>query len=160
STLPALAAGAQVIANDISRGELAALEARVPESQRPRLTLLPGRFPDELHFPTDSLAAAEASHVLHFLDGPALERGCRKLFAWLAPGGKVFVVCFTPYHQFMKSFIPVYEERLRRGDRWPGYVEDSTAFVLRQHLLPRQVHLMDEQVLSRVFAQAGFTIED
>src|SRR5262245_30795394 len=149
-TLPALAAGAEVIANDISAGELAALEAKAPEAERRRLTLVPGRFPEDLDFPAGSLGAVHAAHVLHFLDGPTLQMGCRKMFGWLLPGGKVFVVCFTPYHRFVQAFIPTYEDRVRRGDPWPGYIEDSAAFVLEQHRIPKQVHLMDDRVLSRV----------
>lgn len=157
-TIPALQAGAHVIANDISQTELTALQQTVPESLRSRLTLLPGRFPDEIDLEPESLDAIETSHVLHFLDGPTLELGCRKLFQWLKPGGSVFAVCFTPWHQFMKAFIPIYEERIRQNEKWPGFVSDSTPYVLKPDVLPTQVHLLDDRVLRRVFEEAGFLV--
>ncbi len=159
-TIPALRAGADVIANDISTSALTRLEQNTPEDLRAHLTLLPGHFPDGLNFKPNSLGAIEASHVLHFLDGPTLEMGCRKMYEWLKSGGRVFVVCFTPYHRFMQRFIPVYEDRVLRGERWPGYVEDSTPYVLKQGIIPRQTHLMDPAVLSRAFRDAGFVVED
>lgn len=159
-TIPALKAGAKVIANDISESELEYLEEHVAPELKEQLTLLPGRFPEEIDLPNESLDAVDASHVLHFLSGPTLLAGCRKMFDWLKPGGKVFVVCFTPYHKFMEKYIPVYESRVQHGDPWPGFIEDSTPYVLKQNILPKQTHLMDDQVLSYCFEQAGFEVEE
>src|SRR5437762_10539501 len=46
-TMAALDAGARVIANDADPTHLEILRERVPESQRARLTLMPGYFPQE-----------------------------------------------------------------------------------------------------------------
>lgn len=159
TTLPAIDAGATVIANDLSESQLEILATRVAPGPRRRLQIRPGRFPDELDFPPSSLGGVHASHVLHFLSPNQLQAGCDKLFRWLAEGGKAFVVCFSPYHRFMERYISTYETRLERGDEWPGFVADSTTYALEKGILPNQVHLMDPTILRREFERAGFTIE-
>lgn len=154
ATLAALEAGATVIANDLDASHLADLDPH------PRLRIFPGRFPD-FDLPEESLSAVHASNVLHFLDGAAITLGALKLSKWLAPGGRVFVHAGTPYQQPFSRFIPQYEERVAAGDPWPGYVPDTTQISSHRRLsqIPRAIHLLDPQVLSRVFESAGLTLE-
>ena len=159
ATLPALAAGAHVIANDIDAAHLAQLELLA--GVQPRLQLLPGRFPDQLELPPDSLAAVHASNVLHFLDGAELTLGAAKIAKWLAPGGRLFVHAGTPYQQPFSRFIPQYEQRVAAGDPWPGYVIDTKEISSHRRLsqIPPSIHLLDAQVLTRVFEAAGLTVD-
>lgn len=160
ATLAALKAGARVCANDLDPRHLEILFARTPYEQRGRLELKCGSFPDGIEFTTSSLGAVLIARVLHFFDGPAIERSARKLFEWLAAGGKAFIVSETPYLKNFQSFIPIYEKRKRSGDPWPGFVADVMAIAPeRGKSLPPRIHFLDPDVLRRIFSQAGFAIE-
>ncbi len=160
STLPALRNGASVIANDIDERHLKILYSRVPVELRPRLELAAGEFPDGVDFPDGTLGAVLICRVMHFFDGPRIERAASKVMNWLAPGGKVFVVGETPHIGTAKAFFPTYESRQKAGNPWPGVVENVAAHdPKRAGSLPSLFHLLDERVLGRVFTAAGFTIE-
>lgn len=160
AAIPALQAGASLIANDIDGRHLDILFSRVPEQYRPRLELAPGEFPDKLDFPANSLGAILICRVMHFFDGPRIERAAAKAMTWLAPGGKVFVVGESPHIGTAKAFFPTYEARRKAGDPWPGVVENVSAHdPKRAASLPGLFHLLDDHVLRRVFAAAGFSIE-
>lgn len=160
AALAALEAGAAVYANDIEPRHLRILEQRASAMDRPRLTILPGVFPDGLTFCPGSFGSILVARVLHFFDGPMIERSAEKLFEWLSAGGKVFVVAETPYLRNFKAFIPVYERRRRSGEPWPGMVDDVMAFSPgRGKSLPPRIHFLDPEILARVFLRAGFRIE-
>jgi SAM-dependent methyltransferase len=161
ATLPALAAGATVYANDADPTHLAALDAATPPAHRPRLRLLPGRFPQDLDLPPGSLDAVHASNVLHFLTGDELTAGIADIRRWLAPGGRLFIQAGTPYQQPFQAFIPIYEERVRTGVPWPGWIEDTRAISTHKKLgqIPRSLHLLDEQVLTNLLTTAGLAVE-
>lgn len=154
----ALAAGARVIANDLDPGHLAELASLA--GTNPKLELLPGRFP-EIQVPPGSLGAVHASNVLHFLNPAELTQGAAQVFRWLAPGGRLFVHAGTPYQQPFLRFVPRYEERVSSGDPFPGYVTDTSEISSHRRLgqIPRAIHLLDAQVLRRVFEEAGLGVE-
>ena len=158
ASLPALSARTRVIANDISRAQLDAIRQAAPPRFEQQLTLLEGAFP---HFDLEanSLDAVLASHVLHFLEPDAFRAGLKKLQNWLKPGGRVFVLCFTPYHRFMAKMIPDYERALASAEEWPGLTTDSDRYALVPGLLPKIVNLMDPTILAREFMLARFRIE-
>jgi len=160
-TLPALKLGANVISNDIDSRhlEIIADQARA-KGVAERLKLLPGAFPDDLAIKPESLDAAIACRVFHFFNGSQIESGIKTVASWLKPGGKFFLVAETPYVGGVKHFIPLYEERIKEGARWPGYVEDFMAIdPVRGKDLPKSMHLLDETVLTRAFSDAGLIIE-
>lgn len=161
ATIPALAAGATVLANDSDPDHLAALEGLTPPRLRPRLRLLPGRFPHDLDLPAQSLAAVHASNILHFLTSDELVAGFQKIAAWLAPGGRLFVQAGTPYQQPFAALVPLYEARVAAGNPWPGWVEDARAISTHKKLsqIPRSLHLLDELVLRRLATSADLQIE-
>lgn len=160
ASLAALGNGARVIANDIEERHLEILRERAPARLRTRLTLMPGSFPDGVDFAPDSVGAVLICRVMHFFDGPAIERAAANVLRWLAPGGKVFAVGETPFIGTAKGFFPTYEARIKAGDPWPGIVENVGAHdPKRASNLPSRMHLLDEGTLRRVFTQAGFIIE-
>src|SRR3989338_9876850 len=126
ASLNALSNGAKVIANDIDERHLEILRARALERLRERLTLMPGSFPDGITFAPETLGAVLVCRVMHFFDGPTIERAAVKIMSWLAPGGKVFVVGETPFIGTAKAFFPTYEARVKAGDLWPGIVENRS----------------------------------
>lgn len=153
--------GAILVANDISAEHLDVLYQSIPHDHRDRLQLSIGSFPDDLNFPRNSFGAILASRVLHFLDGPALERGVKKLFSWLKPGGKFFMTVISPDCNFFESFRETYEKRKQQQDPWPGYIEDITHYipVLWSCFFPFQLHTLDEDILKKLFLRHGFQIE-
>ncbi len=160
ASLAALETGARVIANDADMGQLESIAER-SGAARERLQLQKGRFPYKLKLEEESLDAAHASHVFHFLTGRQLEIGAESLHWWLKPGGRVFAVAATPYFGPFASFAAEYETRVGRAEAWPGWVENTRA--ITEHRLmsqvPKSIHLLDDKTLTRVFAGAGFEVE-
>ena len=160
ATLPALANGATVIANDLSATELAVLANSAPVPDRRHLVLAPARFPDELKLGDGSLSGALSAQVLHFLDGPAVERSFQNVFRWLEPGGKFFVLVMTPSLSYYRDLRAAYDERTARGERWPGIFDPRTvASPEWRDRLPTMVHLFEKDILARCASDAGFTVE-
>lgn len=161
ATISALEAGASVIANDLDRAHLTILQSLVTPEQRERLTLLPGSFPYELHLPDSSIGAALMARVAHFFDPPTLQAAAQILFRWLVPGGPLFLTAETPYLGNWSSFHSVYERRKAEGEPWPGFIDDVPQYCSnRAANLPLTMHLLDPEVLTRTFEQAGFLVEE
>ena len=160
ATLAALEKGARVIANDLDVRHLDLLMKRVPEVLKMQLALQVGAFPHQLKIQPNSTGAALVCRVLHFFTGPQIEEAASALFEWVKPGGQVFVVAETPYLKNWAKFIPIYESRKRNKERWPGFVEDVHSIVSSRSVdLPLNMHLLDDEILTRIFIQAGFVIE-
>jgi SAM-dependent methyltransferase len=160
ATLPALRAGATVIANDLSASELGVLAASAPRADRERLVVMPARFPDELRLGDGSLAGILAAQVLHFFDGPTVDLAFQSAYRWLAPGGAFFVLVMTPSLSFYRALRPEYEARARRGERWPGIFDPRTVATPDwKDRVPSMVHLFEKDVLRRCAQEAGFGVE-
>ncbi len=160
ATLPALATGATVIANDLSETELAVLAASAPAESTRHLVVAPARFPSELRIGEGSLSGVLAAQVLHFFDGPDVELAFQNVFRWLEPGGKFFVVVMTPSLSYYRNLRAAYSERVERGERWPGIFDPRTvASPEWRDQLPPMVHLFEKDILLRCCAETGFTVE-
>lgn len=162
ATIPALShSSCSLIANDIGVENLLILRKQTKEKDRDRLYLNSQRFPGKLDFPDNSLGGVLVCRVFHFLRGEEIELGLQKIFRWLIPGGKVFIVTATPYLGNLTEFVSLYEKRWSEGCPWPGYVEDFgfNAPGLSHNLNPF-LHVMDERPLRRALEAAGFIIEN
>lgn len=159
-TLPALATGATVIACDIEPRHLATLLANCPDADRPRLVPMVVDFPNGPHFAGNSIGAVHAANLLTYLTGPDLVRAAELIFHMLRPAGTVFTVSGTPYARNIQEFIPVYEENRRRGLEWPGEAYGLHELCAHPSIvdLPDFLHLLDDEVLTRVFENAGFEV--
>lgn len=160
ATLPALAAGARVIANDLDPTHLSEIQRATPEPDRDRLTLLEGAFP-RLQIADHSLAAAHASSVLHFLNGKQIEEGFRRLARCIVPGGRVFIQAATPYQQPFTPFLEEYQRRIAADKKWPGWIVKLSHYCQHRQVgqMPKSIHLLDETVLARAAEQAGLIVE-
>ena len=159
--LKALSVGATYIAIDPEARHLEILESQLKPLERSKFKPICGYFPDvEIEGPID---AAFAGRVFHFLSGEQLEKAAEVLFVKLSSGGKVFVVADSPYRGTTREFVEVYELRKLAGVPWPGYVENISKYnkfaAANQTVLPKSMHLLDPDVLTRTFKQAGFIIE-
>lgn len=160
-TLAALARGAEVIAVDMDERHLQILRDRTPPAHAARLKTMVGTFPD-FDVEDGSIGAALAARIFHFLDGRALEVAAEKIFNMLAPGGRVFVAADTPYLKTLESFLPEYERRRSAGEPFPGLVEDMSLYEPEEvaaGIIPKLMHFLDVEVLTRTFSKAGFEIE-
>ena len=160
ATLPALAAGATVFANDLSASQLAVLADCTPPMDRERLILLPGRFPGDLALEEGSLDGILCALVLHFFDGPGVQRAIAALHRWLAPGRAAYIAVITPSNSYYRDTRESYAERERNGDPWPGILDPRPLHPPRwRSQLPPLVHLFEKATLRRVAEEAGFEIE-
>ena len=160
ATLPALANGARVLASDLEPRHLEILAERVPAADRPRFRSQPGRLPD-VDFPAGSFDAILCARALHFLLARDITLTVRKMFDWLAPGGRVFLVTDSPYVGPWWKSAPEYERRKREGCPWPGFVSNYAALLpagtdATKH--PTFIHPLDPDILRRVTGEAGFEV--
>ena len=121
------------------------------------------RFPDETNYDESSLDGILISHVLSFLSTQEILQGACKVFHWLKPGKKLFVINYTPFHKTLKAFIPLFEKRKSEGCEFPGMVDDRSKFCKPGTLtenLPKGFILFDVDTLSKIFRDAGFIIDE
>ena len=162
ATLEALKQGAKVIANDIDERHLKLLEEQVPDEQKSNLTLKAGKFPTDLDFNKESVGAILICRVMHFFDGSQVDESVKKIATWLAPGGKAFVVCDSPYSKTMRKFIPEFEKNKNMGKNWPGFCENIHDICDPPELknaLPPKMHFFTPDILKDAFERAGMRVE-
>lgn len=159
-TIPALMGGAWVIANDLDKRHLDILKQRTPKSVLDHLTLMPGKFPQEVSIAKNSLDAVLASGVLHYLPGDELEEAFCKVFEILKHQGKFFFFTSTPYIKLFQAYFPTYAERKLKGVKWPGLIDDVWFYAPeRRDNLPKMLNLLDKETLINLLNRTRFKIE-
>lgn len=160
ATIPSLQKGAYVVCNDLNPQHLQILWDNTPSKLRKRLLLKPGRCPCELDFPPNTFTAILASRVLHLLEPDKFETSISLFRHWLKPKGKIFIVAETPYLKIFKDFIPIYLERKKTNDQWPGLIEDVDKYLkIRKADIPDLINFFDSEVLRRVLEKYNFKIK-
>lgn len=89
-----------------------------------KVTLVPGSFPEDVHFLDNSFDAILIARVLHFMSPEQATNTLQDAFRILKPGGKLYAVMSSPYVKGFTSFIPIFEEKEESGDLFPGYIEN------------------------------------
>jgi SAM-dependent methyltransferase len=160
ATHAALAAGARICACDMEQQHVQAVEDNTPPEQKPRLRTVVGVLPD-VDFPDESFRAILASRVIHFLDGDGITRTLIKMYRWLRPGGRVFLIADTPYMPGWDDIVPSYEKAKAEGDAWPGMIADFSKYSRNNAKGegPKFVNTLDPDILARECAKAGFEVE-
>jgi SAM-dependent methyltransferase len=161
TSIRALEAGGHVTACDMDQGHLDAVLENTPEERRQNLECVLGHLPD-VDFPPESFTGIFCSRVLHFLDGSAVDESVRKMYSWLKPGGRLYLVADTPYGIWRK-FIPVFEAKREHGERWPGIMiglENYLPVTPKGRSIdgPPFMNLLDPELLTRICTEAGFTV--
>ncbi len=161
TTLKVADKGIPITANDLDPNHLRELRNNATIEQSPYLTLKPGRFPSNLDFPSHTFTAILSSNMFHYLTGDEIEEGILNMYSWLKPGGKAFVITASPYAFLWQEFIPLFEERHRQGMKWPGYTADLSIFKNNKRFpqIPKFIHFLNIDILSRAFSKLGFIIE-
>jgi len=156
----ALKKGAFVTANDSEQKHLDLLYEHAPQEFLFALDLAPGKLPQGLDFPNNTYDVIYSSRMIHFLTGEEAEICIEKFFNWLKEGGKMFIVAESPYLGCYSSFIPIYEERKKQGNLWPGLIEDTSLFQsIRYNNIPKLLNFFDPDVFKRVSEKFGFIVE-
>lgn len=161
ATLPVLEAGGEVIAIDVSKQHLAQLLQNVPKNLHKKLYTIEGRFP-EFNLTPSSVGAIYISHVLPFLSPQEIEVAMQKLHKWLIPGGKVFMVSFSPFIKLCEAFLPLYEEKKRIGLPWAGFIDNLSKYVENKEFqtnLPNNLNHLDVDDYERMADKFNFHIE-
>jgi hypothetical protein len=172
ATLEVLAKGASVFCNDINAENLAVVRTIFSEKTSPtkdfitgddeRLVIIPAAFPEELiGLPRRSFNAILLCRILHFLTGKKIEDSLALLSDLLIEGGKIYIVCETPYLRNWQRFIPEFHRRIEQGMEWPGEISNPAEYESsgRAASLPNFVHWLSKEILERVLSKAGFAIE-
>lgn len=161
STIPALEKGAYVIANDLDARHLQILKSKVPVSYFNRLEIKPGRMPNEIDFPDNSLEAVLASRVLNFVEPYEFKICLQKIFKWLKPGGKLFILMSCVYMGNYHKFLSTYLKRKKENHPWPGLIEDiQYCAPTRVTDLPKFINLFDMDQLKKSLIEEGFSIQE
>ncbi|MCB2108337.1 MAG: class I SAM-dependent methyltransferase [Rhodobacteraceae bacterium] len=159
ATHAALATGARVLACDMEPRHLDAVTEQTPLDERSRLRTQAATLPGA-EFPDGSFGAILCSRVIHFLTGPDIEQSITKFHRWLAPGGKLFLITDTPYSGYWKAHAPIYEEKKRAGELWPGFIADTSVYLPASSTRSSGfLNPCDPEILERVCREAGFVIE-
>ena len=173
ATLEALDKGVTVFCNDIEPENLAVVRNRYIETSEngtersatgdsDKLILIPGALPDELiGLPKESFDAILICRVLHFFTGEKIVESLALLSTLLAPNGKIYIVCETPFLKNWQPFIPEFNKRIAENVEWPGEITNPAEFENsgRAASLPKFVHWITKEVLDRSLSKANFTIE-
>lgn len=173
TVIAALEKGANtVIACDMAKEHLAVLQQSVAGTPyASRLVTKQGVFPGDVYFDKASLAAIHTSHMLPYLTGTEVEQGLAQFFHWLAPGGRLFIVCYSRFIRELMNdvFQQEYACRLEKKMQWPGYLEnfddyswlpeDPLEFATEPSSFPTALHVYDIPVLQSALIAQGFEIE-
>lgn len=173
ATLDAISKGATVFCNDIEPENLAVVRNRYreiktdqpmdsPTGDCSQLVLIPGELPDELiGLPKQFFDAILICRVLHFFKGDKIEQSLAQMLDLLVPGGKIYIVCETPYLKNWQSFLPEFTKRVDNNVEWPGEINNPAEYESsgRAASLPKFVHWITKDILERSLFRTEFTIE-
>ena len=163
ATRAALANGARVIACDMEEGHLQILERETPPELRDRLKTTVGVLPD-VEFSAGSFGAILCARVIHFLLAAQIRTTLDKMYRWLKPGGRLFLIADSPYTGYWSNAAPEYEQRKAAGEEWPAFIEDVTEFFESSDELPEgmppYLNPLDPDLLRRECERAGFVVEE
>ncbi len=171
----ALKAGAMdYAANDMNLQHLQIL-ARNVKKQNPKdlkkLNLKHGAFPTEVPLKKNSYDAILIARVIHFMNPKEVAETLKAAYNALKPGGKIYALMLSPYVRPYRAFIPVFEERVKSGNPFPGYVEDDAIYIDQSHLtgyMKKELNqekeettgipffFFDQDTAERMFRDAGF----
>ncbi|MDR3612659.1 MAG: class I SAM-dependent methyltransferase [Candidatus Obscuribacterales bacterium] len=158
TTIAAIARKAKVIACDCFQGHLDNVKLQVPAKSRRSLRTILANFPD-IDLEDGSVEAIFSGRVFHFMDDKTVERAAQEMFRLLKSDCPAIVTVDSPYLKTLTSFIPVYEARKAAGEKFPGLVEDMSLYEpdeVAAGYIPKMMHFLDPNVLTRVFKAAGF----
>ena len=160
TVLDALQHGAEVVANDMHQPHLDILIENTPDEFKDKLTTNCAHFPEQMNFAENTFSAVLISRVINFLNGEELEAGVEKVYKWLKPGGKVYIIAETVYKKLFEQLITVHDAHIEQGMKWPGHFPNIKPHITHRHdHLPDTLHFYTDRILERTLKKAGFEVE-
>lgn len=161
ATISAIEQGAHMIANDIDVRHLQVLKDSIGQNKQSRLSLLPGKFPDELNVTDCSILNILISRVLHFFTGKEITDALTIAHKWLKPGGRIFIINETPFLKNWQNIVPIYNEKKEKGIEFPGEFSNlrEIAETDRAKSLPNFFHFLDKESMRHLLEKSGFNVE-
>ncbi len=172
-TFKMLSLGAKVTAFDLSKSDLEHLITNTHGELKDRLTVVPGKFPDQLNIrsiPGAPFDLVYMSHVAHYLTGPELRDGLEKINALLSDNGIFYFQALTPYAlPYAWNMIDA-DEKLTQKLEWPGYFNQDYKEAKSQergntavpmfggHKMPDYGHPIHASIMKRELERQGFKV--
>lgn len=148
---------AKLIVNDLSSGHLDEAIAAYPILNQKNVKMVPGKFPEEINFPSESFNTILASRLFHILTPEQWRIGLKKIHAWLKPGGRFYITTGTYWVAKQKDNIKKIELKKQNGDLWPALFKNSQeAYGVDSKGGPAT--LVDRDILIRELKLAGFEV--
>lgn len=129
TTLPLVNKSISVTACDLDQGHLDFISQHTSPANRSYLKTCCAHFPNTAHFHSSSFRGIIMAMVLHFLEPNEVTLAFTKIYDLLLPGGRFFLTASSPYQGVLRDFVPIYEDRKYKGDFFPGYIADISAYV-------------------------------
>ena len=124
ATLAALKGGSEVVACDMDQAHLNILLKETPDKDNRMLTTKKGTLAG-VDFKNQSVVAIHCSRCLHFLVPGELKLTLEKMYNWLQPGGKIYLITDTCFSGPWKQYLPEFDRKKAEGDPFPGFIEDA-----------------------------------
>ncbi|MBS0287730.1 MAG: class I SAM-dependent methyltransferase [Proteobacteria bacterium] len=155
----ALENGANVWVNDLEPKHLSNFLNSIPKDKQNKAHVVAGEFPTAVTLPPHSFDAILVARVFPLMKPEQFEASIVAIKSLLKAGGKVYVVAETPYIKSWSGFIPEYEQRKTKGERFPGYIAEPEKYnpASAAHL-SGFLNFLDPQILTREFKNKGFEI--
>lgn len=152
--------GNKIIANDLSQEHLSILLQQAPAENLDNLYIYPGKFPDEIDLPENSIANIFASRIMHFLTGREIKTGLEKIHSWLVKGGQFYFIAVTPYHDaILSKFLSTYQKNVVDNIEWPGVIENHWEInPAHKEYVESYLHVFDIPQLETLLPEYGFEI--
>lgn len=153
---------------DLSRNQLMIL-ARMLKEKDPILLEYVEFFPGDaatIALRNSFYDAVLLARVLHFMAPEKAVATLKKAYKSLKPGGEIYIVALSPYVAAFESFIPVFEDRIQKGDPFPGWVDKLSDWADPKLVSPPARAKMDKpflffnhQTAKALLEQAGFVVK-
>lgn len=155
---------AKVIANDLHEPHLTLMKEGTDPLYRKNLTTLAGEFPNcftnSALYKPGQFANILMSRVLQHMQPEQIIKSLSLAYDLLMPGGKLFVICDTPYMRCFEGFIPIYEQRVAQNDPWPGRIDNIHTYpseYSENH--PNYLMLFDTTIMTKLLENLGLAVE-
>jgi ubiquinone/menaquinone biosynthesis C-methylase UbiE len=111
--------------NDCEENHLNLFAQKLKEDKKDHLfsslELILGRCPDDIKLRDNCLDAILVNKVLHFFTPDNVDSFVRWMRNGLKLGGLVYILTISPFYKGHEEILIGYEERKRKGDRFPGW---------------------------------------
>lgn len=170
-TIEALRRGCKhYIANDLDLRHLKILARRIQEEHPDlieNLQIILGDYPSGIQLEAGTIDSILIARVLHFFSPDKILEVAKNAHKLLKPGGKIYILCVSPYTQVFKNFIPTFELSKRNGQKYYGYTTEKEKYLSTEILRGKAINglesgeftFFDVDSFSEYFDKSNFIIE-